>query len=73
MIQIYGDKLSNVHSFGQKKNSVASKVKKVAITSAKVLGGTVGVLGAIGAVAGFDKPMVEQKRQRGAIERTLRR
>lgn len=73
MLSVFGNKLQNAHGLGQKAESVAKKVGKVAITSAKVLGGTIGVLGAIGAVAGFDKPMVEQNRQRGAIERTLRR
>lgn len=72
IIQTLGQKLLMDHALGQKSNEVASKVKKVAITGAKVLGGTVGVLGAIGAVSGFDRPVVQQVRQRGVFERAIR-
>jgi hypothetical protein len=72
MLSVFGDKLQNAHGLGQKKNSLVSKVKKVAITGAKVLGGTIGVLGAIGAVAGFDQPGVTMTRQRGGLERAIR-
>lgn len=72
IIQTLGEKLLMSHALGQKSDSVASKVKKVAITGAKVLGGTVGVLGALGAVSGFDRPVVQQVRQRGVFERAIR-
>ena len=72
MIQTLGQKLLMSHALGQKSDSVASKVKKVAVTGAKVLGGTVAVLGGIGAVSGFDRPVVEQVRQRGSFERAIR-
>lgn len=75
IIQTLGEKLLMSHGLGMKSDSVASKVKKVALhalTGAKVLGGTVGVLGAIGAVSGFDRPVVQQVRQRGVFERAIR-
>ena len=72
MLSVFGNKLQNAHGLGQKAESVAKKVGKVAITSAKVLGGTIGVLGAIGAVAGFDQSGVKMVRQRGGLERAIR-
>tara|TARA_R100000278_G_scaffold77243_1_gene60085 strand:- start:3530 stop:3739 length:210 start_codon:yes stop_codon:yes gene_type:complete len=65
MIQTLGDKLSMSHGLGQKAKSVAKKAGKVAL-------GTVGVLGAIGAVAGFDQPGAKMVRQRGGFERMIR-
>ena len=65
--EIYHPKYLNLFIFAAK-----SKVKKVAVKGAKVLGGTVAVLGGIGAISGFDRPVVEQVRQRGSFERAIR-
>lgn len=72
MLSVFGNKLSMSHSLGQKAKSVASKVAKVAIPVAKGLGVTVASLGAIGAVAGFDRPPVKTVRSRGGLERAIR-
>ena len=61
-----GTKLThNAHGLGQKALSVAKKAGKVAL-------GTVGVLGAIGAVTGFDQSGAKMVRQRGGLERAIR-
>jgi hypothetical protein len=53
------------HGLGQKAISVAKKAGKV------VIGGTA-LLGAIGAVSGFDQPGAKMVRQRGGLERAIR-
>lgn len=72
MIQTLGNKLVMSHGLGQKSHSVGKKVLKTAITAGKVFGGGVAALGAIGAVAGFDKPAAKMVRQRGGLERAIR-
>jgi len=72
MLSVFGNKLHNAHGLGQKAESVAKKVGKVALGVGKAAVGTVGVLGAIGAVSGFDQPGVKMVRQRGGLERAIR-
>jgi hypothetical protein len=72
MISVLGNKLAMSHGLGQKSHTVGKKVLKTAITAGKVFGGGVAALGAIGAVAGFDKPGVKMVRQRGGLERAIR-
>ena len=72
MIHTLGNKLVMSHGLGQKSHSVGKKVLKTAITAGKVFGGGVAALGAIGAVAGFDKPAAKMVRQRGGLERAIR-
>jgi len=72
MLSVFGNKLSMSQGLGQKAKSVASKVAKVAIPVAKGFGATVAAMGAIGAVAGFDKPDVKMVRSRGGLERAIR-
>lgn len=54
-----------ITGLGQKAKSVAKKGLKIGL-------GTVGVLGAIGAVSGFDEPGAKMVRQRGGFERMIR-
>lgn len=72
MLSVLGNKLAMSHGLGQKSKSVAKKVGKVALTAGKVFAGGVAALGAIGAVAGFDKPGATMVRQRGGLERAIR-
>jgi hypothetical protein len=68
-----GSKLIHTHHLGQKASKVSKKVGKVALTSAKVLGGAVATIGAIGAVSGFDNSPAKMVRTRGGLETTIRR
>ena len=72
MLSVFGNKLHNAHGLGQKAESVAKKVGKVALTAGKVFAGGVATLGAIGAVTGFDQPGAKMVRQRGGLERAIR-
>jgi len=72
MLSVLGNKLVMSHGLGQKSHTVGKKVLKTAITAGKVFGGGVAALGAIGAVAGFDKPAAKMVRQRGGLERAIR-
>ena len=72
MINTLGNKLSMSHALGQKAIRVSKKVGKVALNSAKVLGGAVATIGAIGALTGFDNPGVKMVHTRGGLERTIR-
>tara|TARA_R110002072_G_scaffold96464_7_gene212224 strand:- start:348 stop:560 length:213 start_codon:yes stop_codon:yes gene_type:complete len=67
-----GTKIINTHGLGQKAMNVSKKVGKVALNSAKVLGGAVATIGAIGALTGFDNPGVKMVHTRGGLERTIR-
>jgi hypothetical protein len=53
-------------------NSLGQKAKNVIVKGVKIIGGGVVGLGAIGAISGFDRPVVQQVRQRGAIEQAIR-
>jgi len=72
MLSVLGNKLVMSHGLGQKSHTVGKKVLKTAITAGKVLGGGVATLGAIGAVAGFDKPAAQMVRSRGPVESFVR-
>ena len=72
MLSVFGNKLQNAHGLGQKAESVAKKVGKVALGVGKATVGAIGLLGAIGAVSGFDQSGVKMVRQRGGLERSIR-